>query len=408
MSWLKPRFRRQSLLKALLFCFSTAAALVLCEVVLQTALRSIQSKGQYIWPPNYKAVFKPSPEIMPGVSGDSEFIINSLGVRGDEPAPQHVYRILAIGGSTTICGYLDQSETWPHLLQEALNRGNPNKETWVGNGGVSGLTTRHHLMALQHLPLKELKIDAVILLAGVNDLSRRLSHDRDYDPDFMEKPEAKSQLLAETFTGTYDSYSEDPFYKRTATWQLLRRTKRLMSKGNVEDVDGRIYVTWREHRRRAAEVRNELPDLSAALAEYAKNVNKMIDVVQGKSARFIAMTQPAMWKPGLPQDLESLLWLGGVGDFQKEAGKPYYSAAALEEGMKAYNETLLRVCRERQVECLDLASMLEKDTSVFYDDVHFNEGGARKVAEALARRLLERSPFRELQITDKPASSLAK
>jgi hypothetical protein len=155
-------------------------------------------------------------------------------------------------------------------------------------------------------------------------------------------------------------------------------------------------------------VRNELPDLSAALAEYAKNVNKMIDVVQGKSARFIAMTQPAMWKPGLPQDLESLLWLGGVGDFQKEAGKPYYSAAALEEGMKAYNETLLRVCRERQVECLDLASMLEKDTSIFYDDVHFNEGGARKVAEALARRLLERSPFRELQITDKPASSLAK
>jgi lysophospholipase L1-like esterase len=345
---------------------------------------------------------------MPGVSGDSEFITNSIGVRGDEIAPQHAYRILAIGGSTTLCGYLDQSEMWPHLLQETLNRSNPNKETWVGNGGVSGLTTRHHLVALQHLPLKELKIDAVILLTGVNDLSRRLSHDRDYDPDFLERPEAKGELLAETFTGTYDSYSEDPFYKRTATWQLLRRAKRLMSKGNVEDVDGRIYVTWREHRRRATEIRNELPDLSAALGEYTRNVSQIIDVVQEKSIRLIVMTQPAMWKPGLPQNLESLLWLGGVGDFQKDSGKPYYSAAALEKGMKAYNDALLRICRERQVECLDLASMLEKDTTVFYDDVHFNESGSRKVAEALARHMLDRSSFRESRITEKPVTSLSK
>jgi lysophospholipase L1-like esterase len=360
-------------------------------------LRSIHNKGYYIWPPHLKTVFNPSSDIMPGVSGDSEFITNSQGVRGDELTSQHTYRILAIGGSTTICGYLDQSETWPHLLQESLNRNARNRQVWVGNGGVSGSTTRHHLMAVQYLPLKELKIDAVILLAGINDFSKRLSHDKDYDPDFLKDPEAKKELLAQTFMGTYDSYAEDPFYKRTATWHLLRRAKRFMAGEHIEDRDGKVYITWREHRQHASEIRDELPDLSLSLEHYAGNINKIIDLAQEKSVRVIFMTQPTMWKPDLPRNLESLLWFGGIGDFQQEGSRPYYSAAALEKGMKAYNDTLLRICQERRVEYFDLASILEKDTTVFYDDVHFNESGARKVAEALSRYIIGRDPFRESQ-----------
>lgn len=319
-------------------------------------------------------------------------------MRGDELAPEHNYRILAFGGSTTICGYLDQSETWAHLLQESLNRSNRDRKIWVGNGGVSGLTTRNHLISLQYLPLKELKIDLVILLFGINDLSKRLARDKDYDPHFLEKSESKKELIAETFTGTYDSYIEDPFYKRTATWQLLRRSKRMMSRGNVEDLEGSIYLTWREHRQRASEIKDELPDLSSALEEYAKNINKIIDVAQERSVRLILMTQPTMWKAGLPKNLDSLLWLGGIGDFQREIGKPYYSGAALEKGMKAYNDTLSRISQERRIEYIDLAAILEKDATVFYDDTHFNENGARKVAEAVSQYLLKQDPFRDAQV----------
>jgi len=42
--------------------------------------------------------------------------------------------------------------------------------------------------------------------------------------------------------------------------------------------------------------------------------------------------------------------------------------------------------------------MMEKDTTVFYDDAHFNESGARKVAEALSKYLLKRDPFREIRL----------
>jgi len=381
----KLQISKRSWQKILLFCFSVVFALLLGESALQFALDSIHQKGYYFMPPRHKAVFRPQPSIMPGISGDSNFYTNSNGVRGDEFTPQDTYRIMAIGGSTTECSYLDQPETWTNLLQETLNRNTRNQKVWVGNAGLSGTTTRHHLVAMQYLPLREMKINAVILLIGINDLSVRLSRDKDYDPNFLEKPEVKKELLYRTFSGTYNLYPEDPVYKRTALWQMLRQVKQTMSMEHIEDEGGRIYITWREHRRGASEIRDTLPDLSSALEEYARNINMIIDLAQEKSVRPILMTQPTMWRAGLPQDLDALLWLGGIGDFQKESGKPYYSVMALEKAMKAYNDTLLRVCRERSLECLDLASLLEKDTTVFYDDAHFNESGARKVGEALAK-----------------------
>jgi lysophospholipase L1-like esterase len=385
MKLLKPRFRTLIFQRLLLSGVSSVIALLICEAALQFALPSMRGKGYYFMPPNHRTLFRPRPGIMPGISGDSNFVTNSNGIRGDELTTQDSYRILAVGGSTTECSYLDQSETWTHLLQENLNRNTRNQKVWVGNGGLSGTTTRHHLVAMQYLPLREMKINAVILLIGINDLSLRLSHDKDYDPNFLEKPEVKKELLYRTFSGTYQLYPEDPFYKKTALWQMLRKAKQTISREHIEDEDGRIYITWREHRRRAAEIRDALPDLSSALEEYARNINMIIDLAKEKSVRLIIMTQPTMWRAGLPQDLDALLWLGGIGDFQKESGKPYYSVTALEIAMKAYNDTLLRVCRERSLEYLDLASLLEKDTTVFYDDAHFNESGALKVAEALSR-----------------------
>lgn len=394
------RFRKQHFFIILLFCSSIVAGLLLAETVLRFALTNSYyiPNSYYIWTPHLKRVFNPDRDIMLGISGQSRFATNSLGMRGDELTPAHSYRILAIGGSTTICLYLDQSETWPHLLQKTLNENTPNHNVWVGNAGMMGKTTRHHLTAMQYLPLEEMRIDAIILLVGVNDFSKRLAQHESYDPSFLAKPEAREKLLGETFTGGRHLSSDDPLFKKTAIWQLFRKVKRMVlqknAQGNIQDEAGKNYVTWRKHRQQAAEIRNELPDLSSAVEEYSRNVNEMIDIAQEKSVRLIFMTQPTMWKLGLSEELDALLWFGGIGDFQKESGKVYYSSEALEKGMKKYNDTLLKICRERQVECIDLSSILEKDTTVFYDDVHFNESGARKVSSALSNYILSQGPFR--------------
>lgn len=203
---------------------------------------------------------------------------------------------------------------------------------------------------MQFLPLKEMKIDTIILLIGINDFSIRLSQDEQYDPNFLAKPNIIEKLVAETFPGGNQPYPYDSFFKKTALWQMLRKAKSIILQKKVpdkfQDETGKIYVTWREHRRNAAEIRETLPDLSSALDEYAKNINKIIDISQKKSARLILMTQPTMWKPDLPQNMDALLWFGGIGDFQKESSKPYYSVVALEKGIKAYN--VISYCRSAE------------------------------------------------------------
>lgn len=397
----KSRFRKRYLGEALLVCFSIVTVLLIGEAVLYFVLPTTDDGGYYIWPPKLRKVYKPNPSVMPGVSGKSEFIINSQGMRGDEFSPSNKYRILVIGGSTTECLYLDQIETWPHLLQTSINEHVQNQFVWVGNGGMSARYTRHHLIAMQYLPLTELRIDTVIMLVGINDFLVRLSQDKQYDPNFRDKAKFEEKLIARTFMGSNKNPNTDnPLYKKSAIWRLLKNIRHRYLTKYVQDSTGKIYNTWRKYRRNASEIREVLPDLSSALDEYSRNINNIIDIAEEKSVRLVFLTQPTMWKPGLSADLDALLWTGGIGKYQRASGSPYYSVKALSKGMKIYNDTLLQICQERNVECIDLASVLAKDTTVFYDDVHFNESGARKIAGTLIKYMLKRDPFKELLSED--------
>ena len=71
---------------------------------------------------------------------------------------------------------------------------------------------------------------------------------------------------------------------------------------------------------------------------------------------------------------------GPAADPERQA---YYATTALARGMAAFNAELLSACREHGIDCLDLAALLPADTTVFYDDLHFNEAGARAVAREM-------------------------
>src|SRR3989338_9862614 len=95
-----------------IFC----VVIIVCELTLRSLFHLY-----YVWPPRMHITFTPIERIHPGILGKSDFIINSFGIRGDEFSQNQDYRILAIGGSTTISEYLDQKETWAYLLQQALS-----------------------------------------------------------------------------------------------------------------------------------------------------------------------------------------------------------------------------------------------------------------------------------------------
>jgi lysophospholipase L1-like esterase len=378
----------------LLIVISTSLALIGAEVF----LRYSYPISYYIWQPNITKLFYPNAENMPGIYGISRFQTNSQGFRADELSIKDDYRILSIGGSTTECLYLDQDEAWPQLTQHTLNHAIGNhKKVWVGNAGMSGRTTRHHLTALRYLDLDALKIDTVVMLIGINDLHKRLGRDEQYDPYFLSRPDAGEYLVKNTFLGGTDVKVDDPFFKKTAIWKLYGRMNRAESqeKGErtIQDQAGKNYSKWRMHRQKSSKILSKLPELSSSLDEYERNVNKIIDIAQARGIRIIFMTQPTLWRANMPEELNALLWMGGKGKFQLRPGHAYYSPEALEKSIARYNKVLLDICGLRQVECIDLASSISKDQTSFYDDVHFNENGSRKVSKILSEYLLAHTEF---------------
>ena len=313
-------------------------------------------------------------------------------MRGKPLTDAYTYRLLALGGSTTECLLLDQTEAWPNLLQTLLNSTqNTGQRFWVGNVGKSGHTTHNHILQLERLLEQYPEIDAVLLLTGVNDFIIRLEKDENYQAVFSFDSLNRSEYekhLKKSFA-IYPDWDLEPsgaFYQRTELWRRLMKTIEsyfLSSEREdfVLDKVGMAHVRWTENRKRSSSFRTTLPDLSTALTEYAYHIETLIDIAERKGVRPIFMTQPSLWRRDLPEAWESLLWLGGVGEYPWEE---YYTVEALEEGMQLYNAVLQEICERRKVECLDLAARLPKDLSVFYDDVHFNENGSRQVAEYLA------------------------
>src|SRR5262249_59043271 len=91
---------------------------------------------------------------------------------------------------------------------------------------------------------------------------------------------------------------------------------------------------------------------------------------------------------------ESATLILGFGGRDPAKATVYYAAGALREGMDRFNAVTRAVCRERGVECVDLAADLSSDLSVFYDDCHFNITGAERVARRVAAAIEARPPFR--------------
>jgi len=360
---------------------SVALAVVLAEC----SLRVIQPDAFRVWQPGLTAVFHPSPEALPGVSGESRFTINREGMRAGEPPRGDAYRILAVGGSTTECLFLDQGEAWPHLLQQRLEASG--KAAFVGNVGKSGHTSRQHVLQLIRLLPQHPELKAVILLVGVNDLQHALQGTPEAEGPFDRDDHTRAFMVLPSEHAA--PRSDSPFAATRLHALLFAKPAPILDreKDFVQDSEGRFYVNLRAQRR-ARPTRAELPDLGRALAGFRGRLGAMAAIAGDSGVRLVLATQPVLWRRDLPADLDALLWFGWG-----PSSSFYYTTAALADAMERYNQVTLDVCRERGLECIDLAAQLPRDGSAFYDDCHFNEGGARRVAEAVAAHFLAHAPL---------------
>ena len=382
---------RQRIIGAVVFFSSCIFLLIVGELVMSRFLFS----GYYVWPPDFHRTFEVQPDIIAGVSTPSELTISEDGFRGDPLSREAGYRILAIGGSTTICVYLDDSKAWPYLVQKQLNEKLGPDAVWVGNAGRPGHSTPSHILQVEKLLAQYPQIDAVVLLVGVNDAL--VSHEATIDkPLVFNRSEDAALRIAFSVYPDWDS--DAPWYTRNVVGRLarIRSWKPIpLEKEGVFSMDakGEFYSVVRGYRKAASTYRDKLPDLSKAVAKYRRNLNVIVDRAVAAKRRVVFLTQPTVWRAGMTQDELDLLWAGGTDFFRLKRGKPYYSAEVLAETMALYNSVLLDVCNDRGVECLDMAERVPRTVAAFYDDAHFTEQGSAIVAARLAEYLADRAPL---------------
>lgn len=92
---------------------SLTVTLGLAELVLRLVIPP--SRSYFTQVPGTDWTLTPAPDVLPGVEGDAHFRINDSGIRGRAfGADSTEFRMLAVGGSTTQCTVLDETEVWTH------------------------------------------------------------------------------------------------------------------------------------------------------------------------------------------------------------------------------------------------------------------------------------------------------
>jgi GDSL-like Lipase/Acylhydrolase family len=330
----------------------------------------------YVWPPRLRVDFLTSAAATPGVAGPGRFRTNSLGLRSDEPFADAGRVVYIFGGSTAADLYLDQEEAWVQRVQEGLNRIPGQPRTWVGNLARPSLASVHNLIHFDRLLPELPRANLLVDLIGVNDLQLALKSsyleptpERNLDWAFALRP------------------PEGGVASRLATVRAVRfvwRTWQQARLGFVQTRDGAGYARLRECRQTAplANLVDVLPDLAPGLEEYRRNLQALAERARAYGAPIVFLTQPTLWAKDMGAAERSRLLAGGIGPIKTWCThQRYYSPQALAAGMQAFNDVLRDVCRAPGMTCRDLAAALPPRAEYFYDDMHFSEAGAARVAE---------------------------
>jgi hypothetical protein len=147
----------------------------------------------------------------------------------------------------------------------------------------------------------------------------------------------------------------------------------------------------RRKRRTIGASLDSLPSLERPLLEHRRNLNAIVDLAAAAGARVVFVTQPSVWRPQMTDAEQRRLWFGWVGADWSSA-YAYCTTGALSRALAAYNGTVLDVCRERGLRCVDAARLLPPDSTVFGDDVHFTERGSQLLAQALVASFRDPCP----------------
>jgi hypothetical protein len=289
---------------------------------------------------------------------------NSLGFRGPErPANcENLLSIITVGGSTTECHFLSDDKTWPHHLEQIL--ADSLDGVWVNNAGLDGHSTFGHQVLLND-HLVKIKPKVILFYIGINEVEN-------------DKPSYHDQL---NFKGTYFSLKQFIF----SNSEVLNLALNLSRGWRAQHMHNTTHAML--DLRKGNELiltEKEISDRLAAQQEYlagsGKRIEALIDTCRKYSIHPVFLTQPILMGEGA--DSTTGVNLENFKLNENLNGKLIW------EMLKLYNENTRAICAKKQVPVIDIASQFPKNSIYFYDNSHYTNEGARKLAELVAAGLL--------------------
>ncbi len=370
----------------------TAVVLLFGLVVAEVALRKfmpfedplrvykhIKKGADYVpsaHPPNFSGQTRIE-EGLPTMKGVAKYTMNNLGYRGDplaQPKPANEYRIFMVGGSTTIQLAADDSEVTTRFLQTELAARLPGPRVFkVYNAGKVGDRSFDHVAMIVHR-IVHLQPDAIILLAGINDLRAASVGNTDY---LMMKARADVDLDRTTLVKLLATEFQIPRRLYALAQKVKTKTDREIFEGVAETTNLKEKVAARK----AKTVSDDIPKTN--VSAFRENLLTIAGVARAHGIRLVMMTQASSWMSKIDPQVKEWHWatLGGDTLFAEER---------MEEALEKYNDATRALASEQHLDLVDAHRLLPKSLEYFFDDCHYTTKGNRDLALKLADTLVPR------------------
>ena len=306
---------------------------------------------EFAWTQHPYLVYYPTPNYQKG-----QTYHNSLGYRNDEISlekPGNVYRIVALGGSSTYDVTIqDNKKTFTAQLEKLLKEkyGYPNVE--VVNAGVPGYNSWEILINLEFRVL-DLDPDLVIIYENTNDVHARLVEPSAYRGDD---------------SGRRQSWQIPPVpvWEHSALLRILSRMTNFTRQVSVDDfVSSPTFLSWpyesrlMENDADPATILEKNPPIY-----FRRNLENMIAISE-------------------EHDIDVLFVTWAYSPYLNDyASKAYY-----QKGFQENNEVVKDVANRHHIPLFDFAAVMPQDARYWADGRHVNEAGALEKATLFAEFL---------------------
>ena len=290
--------------------------------------------------------------------------VNSLGYRGPEiavPKPDAVYRIVAIGGSTTYGLFLDLWQlAYPRQLQETLQRDYGYGAVEVINAGVPQYSTWESAVNML-LRIPDLEPDLIIIYHGINDVGVRLTDPAFYDGlntgkgYWVDRDDPLPPSVLWRFALRRLGFELPVAYELDTTF---RRPDGIRS---CDQDDSGLEPVCRGFGMVASDVLRANPPIY-----FERNLRNMIRLAQGMNSEVLLLT-----------------WAYSPLEFP-EAGGGGMVHKYLQEGADEHNAIVRRLAEEEGTLYFDLAASMPVDAAYWVNGVHMKAAGTAEMARQIA------------------------